>query len=636
MSATAADGRAGVRYQPDERPPTPLALGVGLQLAVLNIAAIVLIPLVVMRAAGVSEEVLSWAVLASVTVCGLATMLQSVRARRFGTGHVLLMGTSGAFIPASIMALTEGGPALLATLVVVAAFIPLLLSWRLSLLQRILTPSVSGTVIMLIPVTVLPFVSGLLATGPDGGAPQGAPLSFLVTLVLIGCLVLRGTGALRLWAPVIGVLAGTVIAASYGLYDLERIADARWVALPRPRPPGFDLEFGPAFWTLLPSFLLVAVIAAIRTMSSAVAVQRVSWRRASRATDFRAVQGAVAVDGVANLLAGCAGTVPGSATTTSVPLTQLTGVAARSVGLAAGAAFIAFAFLPKAFAVVLAIPDPVFAAYLAVLLAMLFAIGLKIVLQGGLDVRNGIVVGLAFLTGVSCQYGLILAEQVSGFAGGLLANGMNAGGFTAIALTFFLRLTEPRPARIETEFGPSALPRVREFLGTFAAKAGLGEEIAGRLDAAAEEALLSLTRPETAGDDASRRRLVMAARRDAGDVELEFVVAPQDENLQDRLALLSGEVEETPAESEVSLRLLRHLAFVGPPPAVLRHRHRHRAGRRRPHTQQRRVATIRRSGRPGPTAGRGSTAGRGPRGTRTSGRSTPPVAPPGGNAWIPV
>ena len=560
MSAATAEGRSGVRYQPDEKPAPALALGVGLQLAVLNIAAIMLIPMVVMRAAGVSEAYLSWAVLASVAACGLTTMLQAVRAGRFGAGHVLVMGTSGAFIPASIMALTEGGPALLATLAVIAALVPLLLSWRLSLFQRVLTPAVSGTVIMLIPVTVLPFLSGLLATGTDGGTPPGAPLSFFVTLFLIGTIALRGAGALRLWAPVIGVVAGTAIAASYGLYDPALVADAAWIGLPRPRPPGFDLAFGPAFWTLLPSFLLVAVIAAIRTMSSAVAIQRVSWRRASRAIDFRAVQGAVAVDGVGNVLAGCAGTVPGSATTTSVPLTQLTGVAARGVGLAAGAAFIAFALLPKAFAVVLAIPDPVFAGYLAVLLAMLFAIGLKIVLQGGLKYREGIVVGIAFLTGVACQYGLVLPEQVSAFAGGLLANGMNAGGFTAILLTLFLRLTAPRRARMEAEFDPSSLPRVREFLETFGARAGLDAAVADRLDAAAEEALLSLTPPEASEDDAPRRRFSLTAHRDKRDVALEFVVAPRGENLQDRLALLSGEVEETSAGSEVSLRLLRHLA----------------------------------------------------------------------------
>ena len=325
-------------------------MGVGLQLAVLNIAAVMLIPMVVMRAAGMSDSYLSWAVLASVTVCGLATVVQAFRAGRFGAGHVMVMGTSGAFIPASIMALGEGGPSLLATLVVVSALVPLVLSWRLSLFQRILTPAVSGTVIMLIPVTVMPFVSSLLSGGPQGASATGAPLSFAVTVVVIGGLALKATGSLRLWAPVIGVVAGSAIAAYHGLYDLERVAAAPSIDLPQAQTPGFDLGFGSDFWTLLPSFLLVAVIAAVRTMSSAVAVQRVSWRRKNRAIDFRAVQGAVAVDGVGNLLAGLAGTVPGSATTTSVPLTQLTGVAARAVGIVAGAAFIALAFLPKAFA----------------------------------------------------------------------------------------------------------------------------------------------------------------------------------------------------------------------------------------------------------------------------------------------
>ena len=574
MSASAAESRSGVCYQPDEKPAAALTLGVGLQLAALNIAAVMLIPMVVMRAAGMDGDYLAWAVLASVTVCGLTTMLQAVRAGRFGAGHVLVMGTSGAFIPASIMALAEGGPALLATLTVIAALVPLLLAWRLSLLQRVLTPAVSGTVIMLIPVTVLPFIAELLTPGAGGGAgggpAPGAALSFFLTVAVIACIALRGTGALRLWAPVIGVVAGTAVAGYHGLYDLERVAAAAWIALPRPRPPGFDLHIDPAFWTLLPSFLLVAVIAAIRTMSSAVAIQRVSWRRASRAIDFRAVQGAMSVDGVGNLLAGCAGTVPGSATTTSVPLTQLTGVAARGVGLVAGAAFIALAFLPKGFAVLLAIPDPVFAGYLYVLLAMLFAIGLKIVLQGGLEIRDGIVVGLAFLTGVAFQYGLILPEQVSAFAGGLLANGMNAGGFTAILLTLFLGLSAPRRARLKTEFTVSRLDKIGEFLRAFAGRHGLDDAAADRLEAVAEEALLTLVPhgegdAEGGGEDGGRgagagRRLLLTAYRDQGEAVLEFVTGPTDGNLQDRLAVLGEEVDEVGIEKEVSMRLLRHLA----------------------------------------------------------------------------
>ena len=567
MSSVQGPADAGVRYQPDERPPARLALGVGLQLAVLNIAAIMLIPMVVMRAVGATDARLSWAVLASVAICGLTTMLQAARHGRFGSGHVMVMGTSGAFIPASIMALEQGGPALLATLVAVSAAIPFLLSWRLSLFQRILTPAVAGTVIMLIPVTVMPFVSGLLAGPGDAGPAPGAPLSFAVTVLVVAALALKGTGTLRLWAPVVGVLAGSAIAGHHGLYDLERVAAAPWIALPRPRPPGFDLALGPSFWTLLSSFVLVAVVAGIRTMSSSVAIQRVSWRRRSRPVDFRAVQGGMAVDGIGNLLAGLAGTVPGSATTTSVPLTQLTGVAAPVVGLVAGATFVAFAFLPKAFAAVLAIPDPVFAGYLAVLLAMLFAIGMKIVLQDGLGYRDGMIVGISFLAGSSLQHGLILPEQVSGFAGGLLANGMNAGGFAAILMTLLLRLAERRPARLETVLDPAELPRIREFLGDFSSRAGWGPAMADRLAAATEEALIILTgadlpagRPDRESAARRSRRLRLVAHREGGGAVLRLFVAPRGENLQDRIALLREAATDASVEREVSQRLLRHLA----------------------------------------------------------------------------
>ena len=82
--------------------------------------------------------------------------------------------------------------------------------------------------------------------------------------------------------------------------------------------------------------------------------------------------------------------------------------------------------------------------------------------------------------------------------------------------------------------------------------------MAGRLDAAGEETLLSLVRDEEAGDRPRRLRLV--ARREGEGAVLEFVVAARDDNIQDRLALIAEEPGETPAEREVSLRLLRRLA----------------------------------------------------------------------------
>ena len=555
MSAGKSGGRSGIRYQPHERPPAALTVGLGLQIAVLTLAAIILVPTIVMRAAGASEGYLSWAVFASVAICGVATMLQAVRAGRVGTGHLVVVAASAAYISVCISAVSAGGPDLLATLVVVSSVVPFVLSAWLSLFQRVLTPTVSGTVIMLIPVTVMPAVFDLLADVPEGSPEFAAPLSAGLVVVVIAGIALKATGALRLWAPVIGVLAGSGVAAFFGLYDVNRVVEAAWVGVPAGEWPGFGLDFGPSFWALLPSFVLVALIATIRTISGAVAIQRISWRR-PRAVDFRAVQGAITVDGLGNLLSGLAATTPNTATTVGASVTQLTGVAARRVGTAAGAIFVAVAFLPKVLALVLAIPGPVFAAYLGVLLATLFAIGLKMAVQEGLDYRRGLIVGVAFWIGVGFQNDLVFPEQVAEFAGGLLRNGVTAGGLAVILMTLFVELTKPSRSRIEAAFDLSVLPKIREFLGAFASRNGWDAAMAERLDAACEETLLTLARQENEDD----RRLRLVAYREGSGAVLEFVVASTDENVQDRLALLGDEPGEAPADEDVSLRLLRRLA----------------------------------------------------------------------------
>ena len=102
-------GRRSIRYQPDDRPPLALSLGLGLQLAILVLAGIVLIPTVVVRAAGGSETYLSWVVFAAVAVCGLTTALQALRLGRIGAGYILVGGSSGAFIAVCVVAIAEGG-----------------------------------------------------------------------------------------------------------------------------------------------------------------------------------------------------------------------------------------------------------------------------------------------------------------------------------------------------------------------------------------------------------------------------------------------------------------------------------------------------------------------------------------------
>ena len=560
MDAQDTFRNTAVRYEPEEKPPVLLSLGLGLQLAVLCVAGVVLTPAIVIRVAGGTEAFLSWAVFAALAVSGVTTLVQAVRLGRIGAGYVLLMGTSGAFIAVCITAIAEGGPAMLATLVVASSLFQFGLAARLSLFRRILTPAVAGTVIMLIPVTVMPFIFKMLNDVPKGTPLSASGTSALVTLLVIAGLALKARGRLRLWAPVVGVAAGSVVAGFYGIYETRLIAEAAWIGLPSKGWPGLDLSFGPTFWALLPAFVFVTLVGAIETIGDAVAIQRVSRRR-TQAVDFRAVQGAVAADGLGNLLSGLAGTVPNTTYSSSVSVTELTGVGARRVGMAVGAVFIAMAFLPKAPAVLLAIPGPVAAAYITVLLAMLFVIGMRVVVQDGIDYRKGIVAGVAFWIGAGFQNGAIFPEYFNDFAGGLLQNGMTAGGLAAILMTMFLELTQPRRRRMETECHLSALPRIQEFLKSFAADNGWAQAMRNRLDAAVEETLATLFHRGDSEEKREPRRLELVAFKENGGAVLELIASSRDEqNLQDRIALLGRYAEGPAVEREISLRLLRHVA----------------------------------------------------------------------------
>ena len=551
---------ASVRYQPDESPPAGLAFGCGLQLVILGGASIVLIPTIVIRAAGGSEAYLSWAVFSAVAISGVCTALQAVRAGRIGAGYVLAMGPAGAFIGLSAAALAQGGPALLGALVAASSLLPIVLSARLSLFRRLLTPTIVGTVNMLIPVTVLPVVFGRMHQTPDQVPAVGAPLTALATILVILGISLKGTATLRLWAPVIGIATGSLIAGAFGLYDLARVIEAPWVGVPRGGWPGIELDMGPAFVGLLPGFVFVALIGAIQTIVGAVAIQRVSWRR-PRAVDYRAVEGGVAADGVCKLLSGLAGIMPTQTVAAiSVPAVQLTGVGARGVGIAAGGLLIALAFLPKALAMLLAIPGAVAGAYVTVLMALTFVRGMTEVVQGGIDHRKGLVAGIAFWVGAGCQNDMIFPGLLSNIAGGLLQNGITAGGLVAILMTLFLEMTSPRRSRIEVDFDLAVLPKIREFLGAFAQRSGWDAKMVQRLEAAGEETLLTLTGPDERDAKRQRRRLFLSAHKEADGAVLEFVAAVGEENVQDRIAILGERPDDVLMEREVSLRLLRHIA----------------------------------------------------------------------------
>ncbi|MCY3886383.1 MAG: hypothetical protein OXG19_01560 [Chloroflexi bacterium] len=549
-----------IRYEADERCPLPVAISVGLQGVIFAIAPLVLIVAITVQAGGQGESYLSWAVFATLIIAGALTALQASRIWRLGAGHVLIMGATPNFVAVSVLALAEGGPPLLASLIVVASLFYLALAIWLPVLRRIITPVVSGTVLMLIAVTVLPVALDRVQETPVDAPGATGPTVAIVTLIVIVGLALRVSGAWRLWSPLIGIGVGCVIAALFGAYDVQRVADAPWAGIPGSSFPGFDLSFGAGFWALLPVFVVITLVGGIKNIGDSVAIQGASRRR-PRVTDFRLVQGSLNTNGLGILLSGIAGTPPTTVySSTSVSLTSLTGVAARRVGYVIGALLLVLALFPKLTAVLLTIPSPVMGAYLLTAVGLLFVGGIRTAVQDGLDAQKALVVGIGFSVGAGIEQQTIFADLFGGTWGALLDNGMLAGAVATVLMTLFLNLTSPRRGgRLEVKLHTSSLPEIDTFARTVASRIGWNEASADRLCSAAEETLMSLleTGDEHAADDAPR--LIIVARPGTGTVEMEFMAVFDEENLEDRLAYLSEEAEGF-KEGELSLRLLRHYA----------------------------------------------------------------------------
>ena len=547
-----------LRYQVTESLPPWLALGLGAQLVMLTINPYVILAIVIFRGGG-SDDFLSWGIFATVLCCGMASLLQAMRIGRIGGGYLVPVGTSAILVPVSVTAMANGGPALLATLIVACSLVQMALSIKLSTLRRVLTPTVTGTIIMLLPVAMMPIVFDLLQ-GPVPEEPLAAKaVSALVTVAIVVGIGMRGSGTLRVWALALGLVGGGLVSALFGIYDFEHVLSAPWVGLPHGQWPGFHLDFELEFWSLLPAFLLITLVAMPKSIGIAIATQRVSWRR-PRAVDFRAVQGAAAAESASNLFAGLSGAASVMPFPVGPSAIQLSKVASRNVGIYAGLILIILAFVPKTLALIIGLPSSVVAGGLFVMLSTVFMTGMQEVLQDGASQRKTLIVGFSFWAGAGFEAELIFPEFFAEVAGGLFQHGMVAGGLIAILLTLADALSQ-RSSRFSGRVDAAELPKLNEFLGAFASRCGWNGDKAQRLQAVAEE-VLALLQPQArqSGDEPSR--LLLTVRKDGEGAVLEFMAGSGDEdlNLEDRIALLSEQPPEGQEDAEVSIRLLRHLA----------------------------------------------------------------------------
>ena len=516
------------------------------------------------RESGLGDPYLLWMVFASLIVVGVSTVVQLRRIGPVGANALLPMFTAAVSIPFCITAVVDGGPGTLVSLVIVTAIIQLFISRWVVILRRIVTPTVSGIVIMILSVTLASVVFALL-DGASHEEPVAAPLTALITLVVVAGLSLRRSALLRLWGPVIGIVAGCLAAAGFGIFDASLVVDSPWVGIPT-EVPDLTPQFGIPFWALLPSFFFLGIVFSIHSNGETIAQQRVAWRD-NRAVDFRQVQGGMTGSGVSNLLAGFSGAVPNIINSGIISFSQTTGVASLRVGYFIALIFIAVAFLPKVSGLIASIPAPVMTGYLMLVTGTLLVDGTRTVLQNESNRQKVVVAGICFWIGASFHFNLFHLPSFGAVLDGLFKSAITTGGLAAIIMVLYLEFTSPRRMRFQAPLHVDSLPELNDFMARFAASRGWDEPMKERLTAVGEETLLTLAPLDlnldldSDEDEAlDGRALIVLASSDGPVADLEFIGGGNDANLEDRIRQLQQHDTQEPAEEELSLRLLRSFA----------------------------------------------------------------------------
>ena len=550
-----------LRYEPEERCPPTLALVSALQIFVPNTISVILLTTIVVLASGHGADYLEWAIFSGIVITGISITLHSFRFWHIGSGRLIVTNFNVPFLAVSTLALATGGPGLLASLIVVSTILQFLMTLKLASFRRLFTPTVSGTVIMLVAVSAVPFIVSRTIVAPAGVSLERFLIPGIAALAVGALITLKGSPGLRLWTLPITLASGVATAAPMGLYDIGLALEAQWVSVPDLAWRGFDFTFGVEFWSLLPAFVFVSLVAYLKSLGDLSVIYQASYREPG-ALDHRVIQSGLNLYGGSTFLTGLLGTVPISAPwAVTVVYVGFTGVASKVVGIYLGLATMAIAPFSKLIAFLVVVPSPVLSAIYVIIFGALFVEGAKIAFAGQMDHKRATIIGVSLVVGISAGS---FAGQIEGSLGNIAGNVVAAGSAVALAMTAIAELTGARRRKLEVDLELSSLAEITEFLDGFASSRGWPEESRNRLRLVGEEATLSLLDQgaEDGLSEEDNRKLSATAQAEGDFVEVEFVVFSHDtigQNIEDRLAYMESD-SSLEDESQFSMRLLSHYA----------------------------------------------------------------------------
>lgn len=439
----------------DQVPPFGKLTILGIQHVLAFYAGAVVVPLVIVKQLGLDDETLIHLINADLLTCGIATIIQSAGIGRFiGVKLPLIQGvTFTAVSPLIAIGAAATPPGAdpktgLATMygsIIAVGLLVFLVAPIFAKFLRFFPPVVTGTLLTVMGTTLLSVsADDILRWTDDAPADTKAALTLeslayaIGTIVIIVLIQRLFKGFMGTLSVLLGLVIMTGVAFAMGKTDLTGVGNASWVAVTHP------------FFFGLPQFSITAIIAmiivmavtAVETTGDVFATGEVVGKRIAP----RDIANALRADGLSTLLGGVLNSFPYTCFAQNVGLVRLTRVKSRWVVTAAGVFMIILGLLPKAAAIVAAIPSPVIGGASLAMFANVAVVGIQTLSKVDLrDSRNAVIVstsiGLALL--VTFRRADIVAAMPS-WLQIIFGSGVTIGSLTAIILNLlFFHIGRP-------------------------------------------------------------------------------------------------------------------------------------------------------------------------------------------------
>ncbi|MBS7344891.1 MAG: purine permease [Caryophanon sp.] len=406
----------------------------GLQHVLAMYAGAMLVPIIVGGALGLTPQQLAYLISIDLVTCGIATLLQMWKNKYFGIGLPVVLGTSFvAVTPMIAIGNTYGITAIYGS-IIAAGIAMIIFASFFSQLLRFFPPVVTGTVVLIIGLSLIPTGMKNMAGGANSesfGAIENLVISVTVLAII---LVFNNffTGFLRSVSVLIGIVAGTILYAIFiNPISMATVKSASWFHMPQP------FFFGTPTFELVPilTMLLVAIVVMIESTGAFLALGGITGRQLSK----KELRNGYRAEGMAFILGGLFNAFPYNTFAQNVGLVQMSGIKKLSVTVCAGGIMIVLGLVPKIAALATLIPTPVLGGATVIMFGMVVSSGIKMLIKVDFnDNRNLLIVACSVSLGLGAT---VVPELFSGLPASLktlVADGMITGSLAAIFLNVAL------------------------------------------------------------------------------------------------------------------------------------------------------------------------------------------------------